>query len=224
MGIFGKKHPNFFSPKEEKEIVSAIKSAEKTTSGEVRVHLDEDEVDDMKERAVYIFDSLGMKNTEARNGILIYLHPSQKNFLVMGDEGIHAKVGQEFWENISKDMKTHFQKEEFALLKKEYEAADKDYQALTSCADAEEKLMEIQMYLEQVKELIDTNDFETAGDAMPFVREAQAGLNELKEPCGVGGGEQVEEIREEDMIEEPPQEEAPQEAPSEEAPQEETPE
>lgn len=115
MGIFGKKHPNFFSPKEEKEIVSAIKSAEKTTSGEVRVHLDEDEVDDMKERAVYIFDSLGMKNTEARNGILIYLHPSQKNFLVMGDEGIHAKVGQEFWENISKDMKTHFQKEEFAL-------------------------------------------------------------------------------------------------------------
>ena len=80
--------------------------------------------------------------------------------------------------------------------------------------------MEIQMYLEQVKELIDTNDFETAGDAMPFVREAQAGLNELKEPCGIGGGEQVEEIREEDMIEETPQEEGSQEEGS----QEESPE
>ena len=116
------------------------------------------------------------------------------------------------------------QKEEFAVLKQEYEAADKDYQALTSCAEAEEKLMEIQMYLEQVKELIDTNDFETAGDAMPFVREAQAGLNELKEPCGIGGGEQVEEIREEDMIDETPQEGEPQEGePQEEESQEEEP-
>ena len=80
------------------------------------------------------------------------------------------------------------------------------------------------MYLEQVKELIDTNDFEIAGDALPFVREAQAGLNELKEPCGLGGGEQIQEIREEDMMEgsseEAPAEEAPQVPPAEEAPQE----
>jgi len=116
------------------------------------------------------------------------------------------------------------QKEEFALLKKEYEVADKDYQALISCAEAEEQLMEIQMYLEQVKELIDTNDFETAGDATPFVREAQAGLNELKEPCGIGGAEDVEVIREEDLLEETTQEGTPEEgAPQEEAPQEEAP-
>ena len=105
------------------------------------------------------------------------------------------------------------------LLKKEYEVADKDYQALISCAEAEEQLMEIQMYLEQVKELIDTNDFETAGDATPFVREAQAGLNELKEPCGIGGAEDVEVIREEDLLEGAPDEDAPEEgAPDEDAP------
>ena len=110
------------------------------------------------------------------------------------------------------------QKEEFATLKKEYSEADKDYKALQSCADAAEKLEELQMYLEQVKELIDTNDFELAADATPFVREAQAGLNELKPLCGLDGGETSEEIKPEDM-EEGTEETAPEETP-EETPQE----
>ena len=115
------------------------------------------------------------------------------------------------------------QKEEFAQLKKEYDTADADYKALVaaSCAEAEEPLMELQMYLEQVKELIDTNDFELAADATPFVREAQAGLNELKPLCGLGGDTTEEEIKPEDMEETP--EEAPSEDPdgeSEETPEE----
>lgn len=114
MRIFGQKQTNFFKPKEEKKIVAAIKEAELKTSGEIRVHLDEDEVDNIKERAVYIFETLGMKETKDRNGILIYLHPKQKNFLVMGDEGIHKHVGANFWETISKAMKESFKEEKFA--------------------------------------------------------------------------------------------------------------
>jgi uncharacterized membrane protein len=106
--IFGKAKENFFTKKEEKKIVSAIQLAELKTSGEIRVHLDEEQVEGIKERAVYIFDSLGMTKTKERNGILIYLNPNNKNFLVMGDQGIHAKVGQEFWEKISREMKAHF--------------------------------------------------------------------------------------------------------------------
>ena len=111
MRIFGKAKENFFTKKEEKKIVSAIQLAELKTSGEIRVHLDEEQVEGIKERAVYIFDSLGMTKTKERNGILIYLNPNNKNFLVMGDQGIHAKVGQEFWEKISREMKAHFKKQ-----------------------------------------------------------------------------------------------------------------
>ena len=117
------------------------------------------------------------------------------------------------------------QKEEFAQLKKEYETADADYKKLQSCPSAEEAIMETSAYLEQVKEIIDSNDVETAADAMPFVREAQAKLNASKEQCGISSGEVVEEIKEEDKIdggaseentEEPPQKIEPQEEPQEE--------
>ena len=114
------------------------------------------------------------------------------------------------------------QKEEFATLKKEYAVAEADYKAIkeANCAEAEEKLMELEMYLEQVKELIDTNDIETAGDATPFVREAQAGLDELKPLCGLGG-EAPEEINPEDVQEDAPTEEG---TPEENSPKEGTPE
>lgn len=114
MGIFAKKKVTFFTSKEEKKIIAAIKRAELKTSGEVRVHLDEEKVEVIKKRAVYIFDTLGMTRTKERNGILVYLNPTNKNFLVMGDEGIHAKVGQDFWEKISNEMKDRFKKEEYA--------------------------------------------------------------------------------------------------------------
>lgn len=114
MRLFAQKQHNFFKPKEEKKIVKSIKEAELQTSGEIRVHLDEEEVENIKERAIYIFETLGMKETKDRNGILIYLHPKQKNFLVMGDEGIHKHVGNSFWENISKNMKNSFVNENYA--------------------------------------------------------------------------------------------------------------
>lgn len=108
MSIFKKSTPSFFSKEEEKQIVAAIKTAELKTSGEVRVHLDDEEIEDIKERAVFVFDSLGMKKTKDRNGILLYINPKTKKFLVIGDEGIHEKVGQDFWEKISVAMKSSF--------------------------------------------------------------------------------------------------------------------
>ncbi len=44
------------------------------------------------------FDRLGMDRTKDRNGVLFFIVPSRKRFVVLGDEGIHAKVGQEFWD------------------------------------------------------------------------------------------------------------------------------
>jgi|GEM_PF-2243625 len=120
------------------------------------------------------------------------------------------------------------QKEEFNKLKKEYDAAMKDYNLLKECADVAAQLEEEVLFsLEQVKELIDAKDYETAADAMPFVQDAQATMNEFKAVCGIGGGEEVEQIKEEDLIEETPEEnpeekseETPEEAPQEEQPDE----
>jgi uncharacterized membrane protein len=91
----------------------AIKEAEKLTSGEIRVSVSRyfwGRVQPVAERA---FRRLGMARTKQRNGVLFFIVPSRKRFVVLGDEGIHAKVGQEFWEKIAAAMTEYFRKGDF---------------------------------------------------------------------------------------------------------------
>jgi uncharacterized membrane protein len=94
-------------------IRKTILEAEKRTSGEIRVSVAPffwGRVRPVAERA---FRRLGMSKTRLRNGILFFIVPSRKRFVVLGDEGIHAKVGQDFWDGIAAGMEDHFQKGEF---------------------------------------------------------------------------------------------------------------
>ncbi len=89
---------NFFNPEESSKIVEAIAQAEKNTSGEIRVHLASKVKGEVLSEAIRTFDRLGMHKTALRNGILIFLVPSQKVFAIYGDQGINEKVPPNFWE------------------------------------------------------------------------------------------------------------------------------
>lgn len=91
---------DFFNTKQQADIVYAIKRAELKTSGEIRVHLEDECKGSSIERANAVFQKLGMHKTEQRNGILFYLAVETRDFAVVGDKGIHEKVGVEFWEII----------------------------------------------------------------------------------------------------------------------------
>jgi len=45
-----------------------------------------------------VFMELGMTQTKQRNAILIYLAFESKKFVLWGDQGIHERVGQDFWD------------------------------------------------------------------------------------------------------------------------------
>ena len=95
------------------QVREAIDAAEKRTSGEIRVSVAPffwGRVRPVAERA---FRRLGMTKTRLRNGVLFFIVPARKRFVVLGDEGIHAKVGQEFWDGIAAKMSGHFRKGEF---------------------------------------------------------------------------------------------------------------
>ncbi len=49
-----------------------------------------------------------MEKTKERNGVLIFVLPRAQKFAVVGDEGIHAKCGAEFWDRVVETMRTHF--------------------------------------------------------------------------------------------------------------------
>ena len=65
------------------------------------------------ERAREIFGELKMNETAARNGVLVYLAMKDRKLAVYGDEGIHQKVGDEFWNASVKNMLGHFNKNNF---------------------------------------------------------------------------------------------------------------
>lgn len=89
---------------DERRIVAAIEAAEAVTSGEVRVHLNDRCSGDPLRDAQRQFQKLGMHRTAERNAILFYLALESHKFAVVGDVGIHAKVGQEFWDGVRDHM------------------------------------------------------------------------------------------------------------------------
>lgn len=106
--------PRFFSTTEEARIIEAIRSAEQQTSGEIRVHLERKKVGQTAiEDAVRVFAALGMHQTESRNGVLIFLIPQEKEFAIIGDEGIDAVVPEHFWEDVRDAMQQRFRRGAF---------------------------------------------------------------------------------------------------------------
>jgi uncharacterized membrane protein len=106
-------YSDFFTEEEHKAISTAIKAAEKRTSGEIRVHL-EDHCDNLPEdRAAYVFDQLEMYKTKDRNAVLFYLAVEDHRFAVVGDAGIHDRVGGDFWTALCQSMEARFRQKEF---------------------------------------------------------------------------------------------------------------
>ena len=84
-----------------RRIEDAIRKAEQRTSGEIRVSVSRFFWGDVRRVGEQAFARLGMTATRQRNGILFFLVPSRRRFVVLGDEGIHGKVGQDFWDRVA---------------------------------------------------------------------------------------------------------------------------
>ena len=94
-------------------VVEAIREAERVTSGEIWVSVAHFFWGDVEKTAGKAFHRLGMENTADRNSVLIFLVPSRKRFAIVGDTGIHEKVGQAFWHDVSACLSSHFRRGAF---------------------------------------------------------------------------------------------------------------
>ena len=92
------KKQKFFTDAEKAQIVEAIRNAERRTSGEVRVFVESRcRYMDPLDRATEIFFMLEMDQTDDRNAVLLYVAMKDRQLAVFGDQGIHNKVGSEYW-------------------------------------------------------------------------------------------------------------------------------
>ncbi len=105
------RHPRWtrrlFSDADLDAVVEAVRRAEAGTSGEIRVHLDRrlprgarGQASDALERAREVFAHLGMHRTAERNAVLVYFAVEDRRVAIVGDEAVHARVGDGYWEGV----------------------------------------------------------------------------------------------------------------------------
>ena len=98
------RHPKwvraFLSDQDLEAIARAVGQAEERTSAEIRVHLDHSCPGEALPQAIRVFERLGMHETVARNGVLVYISVTDRKLAVIGDKGIHERVGDAYWRGL----------------------------------------------------------------------------------------------------------------------------
>jgi len=95
-------------------IVAAIGAAERETSGEIRVHVQPRSTGGaIREVAERTFERLGMTKTALRNGVLLFIASEDRQFVILGDEGIDSRVPGDFWDLIAARLNARFQAGQF---------------------------------------------------------------------------------------------------------------
>ena len=112
--LFSKKK-ELFTKEEQQQIIEAIRKAELMTSGEVRVFVESRcSYMDAVDRAAELFFRLEMDETEDHNAVLVYVATEDRQLAVVGDAGIHTKVGNEYWNNEVQKMIGNFNRNNYA--------------------------------------------------------------------------------------------------------------
>ncbi len=104
---------DFLTAEQEQQLVAAIRRAEKTTSGEIRIHIEKHTELDVLERAAEVFHWLKMDTTIQRNGVLIYVAVEDHRFAIYGDQGINEVVASDFWKSTRDSIINKFKEGDF---------------------------------------------------------------------------------------------------------------
>jgi uncharacterized membrane protein len=94
-------------------VEQAIRAAEQRTSGEIRVAIARAWFwGDARAAAERAFGQLGVSQTRARNGVLIFVAPRRRRLVVLADVGVQAQVAPDLWATVIERMTVDFRRGE----------------------------------------------------------------------------------------------------------------
>ena len=91
-------------------LVEAIQTAEDHSTGEIRIHIDSTTEGNNAEIAFEVFKKLCKDQTAERNAVLFHVNFEQHYLTIIVDAGIHAKVHQNFWDQLQDKITEEFAK------------------------------------------------------------------------------------------------------------------
>lgn len=103
----------FLTGEEKQKIAAAIRQTEQQTSAEMKVVILRHCWKTIRRKAEEVFHHLHLDRTRQRNGVLILLVTTNQEFLLYGDQGIHEKVGPDFWNEVRDQMLDDFRRQCF---------------------------------------------------------------------------------------------------------------
>ena len=111
----------YFTPAALEQIEAAIREVESRHSGEIRFVVEAGlDGDDLwhdyppRARALEVFSHLGVWDTAANNGVLIYVLFADRDVEIVADRGIAARVPQAEWEQVCREIEAHYRAGRFA--------------------------------------------------------------------------------------------------------------
>jgi uncharacterized membrane protein len=90
-----------------------IRQAEQQFSGEIQVSISPVFWGDVRKAAGKAFLRMQSNTATDGNAVLFFVVPARRTFVVLGGSGIHAKVGQQFWQQISDQLSAGFREGDF---------------------------------------------------------------------------------------------------------------
>lgn len=101
-------------------IEAAIRASETRHGGEIRFAIENSLAPAQvwrgvrgRERAIDVFSSLRVWDTEHNSGVLIYLLLADHDIEIVADRGIAARVGPQAWEEVAQTMEAAFRQGDF---------------------------------------------------------------------------------------------------------------
>ncbi len=91
-------------------LVEAIHTAEDFSTGEIRIHIDSNTEGNNAEMAFEVFKTLCEDKTAEKNAVLFHVNFEKHYLTIIGDEGIHNKVCQNFWDKMHDEITSEFSK------------------------------------------------------------------------------------------------------------------
>ena len=109
-----------FSPSTQQKIAQATAASELMHLGELRFVAEAGlpmssllAAQTSRARAIELFAQLSVWDTEHNSGVLIYVQLIDRSVEIVADRGINARVVQDFWDSICRELETAFRANQF---------------------------------------------------------------------------------------------------------------